>query len=144
MAGARVDEAYSSCRFYVELKGVVQGVFTEISGLQIEVEVMDYQEGGNNNVVYRLPGITKPGRVTLKRGMTRSNDLFKWCTEVANGTLNPRTITIMMFDTKGNQVMRWEFSKAYPVKWVGPDFRAADAAAAIETLELVYEAMKLA
>ena len=51
-------EAYPSCRFYVMIDDKAQGVFTEVSGLQVEVDVMEYQEGGNNSFVHRLPGFT--------------------------------------------------------------------------------------
>ena len=55
-------DSYPNCRFYVEIDGMAQAVFTEVSGLQLEMEVMEYQEGGNNDFVHRLPGRTKSSR----------------------------------------------------------------------------------
>ena len=136
-------EAYPSCRFYVIIKDQAQGVFTEVSGLQVEMDVFDYQEGGNNGFVHRLPGFTKTSNLTLKRGMTNSNDFFKWCAEIASGKFTRHNISVVMYDAAGKKLMQWDFTNAYPVKWVGPQFRAADAAAAIETLELAHEGMKL-
>lgn len=137
------EEAYPDCRFYVMLDGVVQGVFTEVGGLQIEMDVMEYQEGGNNGFVYRLPGSTKVSNITLKRGMTKSNDFFKWCANIATGNFRRRNISIVMYDVVGEELMRWNFMNAYPVKWTGPQFQASGAAAAIETLELAHEGMEL-
>lgn len=137
------EEAYPGCRFYVMLDGVVQGVFTEVGGLQVEMDVMEYQEGGNNGFVYRLPGFTKVSNITLKRGMTKSNDFFKWCANIATGNFRRRNISIVMYDVAGEELMRWNFMNAYPVKWTGPQFQASDAAAAIETLELAHEGMDL-
>ena len=136
-------EAYPNCRFYVSIDDKMQGVFTEVSGLQIEMDVMEYQEGGRNDSVHRLPGFTKVSNITLKRGMTTSNDFFKWCAATASGTITRRHVTIVMYDTAGNELIRWNFPHAYPVKWIGPQFRASDAAAAIETLELAHEGMTL-
>ena len=137
------EDAYPSCRFYVMFGDSVQGVFTEVSGLQIEMDVMEYQEGGNNGFVHRLPGFTKVSNITLKRGMTKSNDFFKWCTAMANGKFTRRNVSIVMYDPAGNELIHWDFENAYPIKWIGPQFRATDTTAAIETLELAHGGMKL-
>jgi phage tail-like protein len=136
-------EAYPSCRFYVMFGGAAQGVFTEVGGLQVEMDVMDYQEGGNNGFVHRLPGFTKVSNLTLKRGMTSSNEFFKWCADIASGKFTRRHVSIVMYDVAGNKLMTWNYKNAYPVKWIGPQFRASDATAAIETLELAHEGMTL-
>jgi phage tail-like protein len=136
-------EAYPSCRFYVVFGTEAQGVFTEVSGLQVEMDVMEYQEGGNNDFVHRLPGFTKVSNITLKRGMTKSNEFFKWCAAIASGKFTPRNVSVVMYDVAGNKLMTWNYKNAYPVKWIGPQFRAADATAAIETLELAHEGVTL-
>lgn len=138
------EEAYPNCRFYVMFNDAVQGVFTEVSGLQIEMDVMEYQEGGNNGFVYRLPGFSKVSNITLKRGMTKSNDFFTWCAQTASGKFSRKNVTIVMYNTSGQELVHWNFLNAYPVKWIGPQFQASAAAAAIETLELAHEGMVLA
>jgi phage tail-like protein len=137
------SEAYPSCRFYVMIDGQAQGVFTEVGGLQVEMDVMDYQEGGNNGFVHRLPGVTKVSNLTLKRGMTSSNEFYKWCAEIAGGKFTRRHVTVVMYDAGGKELMRWDILNAYPVKWVGPQLLAPDASAAVETLELAHEGIAL-
>jgi len=134
-------EAYASCRFYVMFGNEPQGVFTEVSGLQVEMDVMDYQEGGNNGFVHRLPGIIKVSNITLKYGLMKNNDFYKWFMEIASGKFSSRNLSIVMYDTDGKELMRWNFLHAYPVKWIGPQFRSTEATAAIETLELAHEGM---
>jgi phage tail-like protein len=136
-------EAYPGCRFYVMIDGQPQGVFTEVGGLQVEMDVLDYQEGGNNGFVHRLPGFTKVSNLTLKRGMTSSNEFYKWCADIANGKFTRRHITVVMYNTAGVELMRWNFVNAYPVKWVGPQLLASDKSAAVETLELAHEGVAL-
>ncbi|RAQ97519.1 phage tail protein [Thermogemmatispora tikiterensis] len=136
-------EAYPGCRFYVLFEGQAQGVFTEVSGLQVEMDVLEYQEGGNNGFVYRLPGFTKVSNLTLKRGLTTSNEFYRWLADVASGRLKRRHISVVMYDVAGKELMRWNFLNAYPVKWVGPQLRAPDNTAAIETLELAHEGVTL-
>jgi phage tail-like protein len=111
--------------------------------LQVEMDVMDYQEGGNNGFVHRLPGFTKITNLTLKRGMTSSNEFYKWFADVASGNFTRRNVTVVMYDASGTELMKWNFTNAYPVKWIGPQFRSTESAAAIETLELAHEGMTL-
>lgn len=137
------QEAYPNCRFYVEIGKERQAVFTEISGLQVETEVMDYEEGGNNSFVHRLPVRTKVSNLILKRGITKANEFFKWYAEIARGTITRRHISVIMCDTTGKELIRWNFTNAYPVKWVGPQFSADGSAIAIETIELAHDGMEL-
>src|SRR4029079_8650692 len=76
---------HTSNRFYVMIDGTAQAIFTEVSGLQIETEVQEYAEGGNNGFVHRLPGRTRVGNITLKRGITGSEQLLKCAHAVAAG-----------------------------------------------------------
>ncbi|NWG22611.1 MAG: phage tail protein [Chloroflexi bacterium] len=137
------EEAYPSYRFYVEIASVPQAVFTEVSGLQVETDVTELEEGGNNDFVHRLPGRTKVSNITLKRGMTSSNELLQWYLKIARGTIDRRNVTIIMYDSAGKELFRWNFIEAYPVKWVGPQFTADSTSAAVETLELTHNGMTL-
>ncbi|MBK9710615.1 MAG: phage tail protein [Kouleothrix sp.] len=137
------DDVNPNFRFYVEIDEKKQAVFTEVSGLQIETVVQEYEEGGNNGYVHRLPGRTKVSNLTLKRGITRSNEFFKWQAEIASGKITRRNISLVIYDVKGDVLIRWEFIKAYPVKWIGPQLSADGHAMAIETLELAHDGVKL-
>ncbi len=143
-ATSLTPDTYATSRFYVFIDGIPHAIFTELSGLQIETEVMDYAEGGNNRFIHRLPGRTKVSNITLKRGMTRSNELLKWYLDIAYGKkIERRHMSIVMYDTEGKELLRWNFVNAYPVKWVGPQFNASAKAAAIETLELAHAGVYL-
>jgi phage tail-like protein len=139
----QLPDALPSYRFYVEIDAIPQAVFTEVNGLQVETEVMEYKEGGNNGFIHRLPGRTKVGNITLKRGMTRSNEFFTWYLGIAFGRkIIRRNLSIVMYDTLGKEVMRWDFINAYPVKWTGPQFNAGGSASAVETVELAHDGLK--
>jgi phage tail-like protein len=136
-------EAHAVCRFYVAIDGITQAVFTEVSGLQLETESEDYAEGGNNEFVHRLPGRTRVNNLTLKRGITGSNELFKWYVQVVSGKIDQRNLSIVQYDNQGNELLRWNFMKAYPVKWVGPQFQADGAMATVETIELAHDGIEV-
>ena len=73
------------------------------------MQVMEYQEGGNNGFIHRLPGPVKVSNITLKRGLTTSNEFFKWCVEVATRSVTRKHLSVLMYDTKGTEVVRWNF-----------------------------------
>jgi phage tail-like protein len=134
------------CRFYVQVDGWTQAVFTEVTGLAMEMAVEDIEEGGLNDFVHRLPGRCKTTNLTLKRGLTNSNDFLVWSQKVAKGEdikNQKKNVSVILFNLDGTESMRWEFTKAYPVKWSGPSFKADDNAVAVETLELAHEGMKI-
>jgi phage tail-like protein len=135
-------DAYANCRFYVIIDKIPQAVFTELSGLQMETEVLEYTEGGNNSYTHRLPGRTKVSNITLKRGMARNNELFKWYLENQQ-KITRRGVSVVMYDTQGKELMQWAFVGAYPVKWVGPQFTAGGNQTAVETLELAHGGLDL-
>jgi phage tail-like protein len=139
------DDAYASNRFYISIEGVTgeQALFTEASGLQLEIEVFEYTEGGVNSFVHKLPGRTKVGNLTLKRGMTNSKAFLEWISNVALGKIERKNVSIVMFNAKGDELMRWNFDGMYPIKWTGPQYQASGNAAAIESLELAHSGLQL-
>jgi phage tail-like protein len=134
-------DGHANCRFYLKCGKLNEAVFTELSGFQIETEVTEYNEGGQNGHVHRLPGRMKVGNITLKHGMLVSNKLFKWCRDVLEGKIERENITLTMFDSKGEVVVEWEFANAYPVKWSAPQFSSDGKNVAVESLELAHDGL---
>jgi len=126
-------------KFWVELESDLVGGFSECSGLQAETEVTDWLEGGENTTVLKFPGRTKYGNVTLRHGFTESPDLWLWFMRVLKGTFERRPLTVILMDPQGGRARTWNFSRAFPVKWVGPDLKAGQGAVAIETVEFAHE-----
>jgi phage tail-like protein len=130
-------------RFTVEIEGLTHAQFTECSGLNVEREVFSYEEGGLNNQVHQLPGRVKFSNVTLKRGYASGNDLWVWFQAIMEGEQQRRNVSIVLHNHDGSEAWRWNLVRAYPVKWVGPAFKADDNSVSIETLELTHEGMWL-
>jgi len=138
--GERIDP-YLSTRYQVEITGLIVAGFSEVSGLQTETETEDYREGGVNDHVHKLPKISKHSNITLKRGITDSDVLWKWYRDVVNGKIERKLVRIILLDSEGNEKRYWLCKEAYPVKWTGPNFSAATAAVAIETLDLAHHGL---
>ncbi len=140
--GERIDP-FPAFKFYVEIGDITHAVFSECSGLEVEVEVFEYEEGGLNDYVHKLPGRVKYSDVTLKKGMATSDALWDWYAKTLQGKIERKNISIMLYDTSGQESRRWDFEDAYPVKWTGPAFQAGENVAAIETLVLTHRGMQL-
>jgi phage tail-like protein len=132
-------EVHSAHKFVVEIEGVAMAAFTECTLPTLELEIMEYKEGGQNEYTHVLPGLRKTGRLILGRGLTKDTELFKWYLDVLDGKVKKATkpVSIVMFDTMGNELTRWNFERAIPVKWTGPTLKSDAGAVAIEKLELV-------
>lgn len=138
----RVDPL-ATFRFHVQIGEISEAMFTECSGLQAQIEVEEYVEGGANDRVRRLPGRAKFTNVTLKRGVCCSDSLWRWWNDVLQGKVARKEVTIALYSRQGEEVMRWTLADAFPVKWVAPPLKAAESTAAVESLELTYEGMRL-
>jgi phage tail-like protein len=141
--GRRVDP-YRGARFLVEIDGITQAGFQEVSGLDVTVDPVEYREGSDPAHTRKLPGLTKYANVTLKRGITDSDELWKWHQTVVEGNPERRNGSIVLLDDTGAERLRWNFFNAWPSKWTGPAFNATTAAVAIETLELTQEELRKA
>lgn len=140
----RVADAdpFRGFNFRVEIDGITAGSFSEVSGLQVEMEVEDYREGGGNDHVHKLAGPTRyPSNLTLKRGMMNADDLNAWQEEVMSGAITLRNVSVVLLDLAGEEARRWDLKEAYPVRWNGPDLRGTSNEVAVETLELVHKGL---
>lgn len=136
-------EAHPAFRFAVQIDGVTEAFFTECTLPALEVEVEEQKEGGFNDGTHLLPGRVKQGTVTLKRGLTSTSALLGWYTAVMQGQVGEsrRQVSIVLYDSLGDQVMRWDFTGAYPRKWSGPTLDSASTSVAVESLELAFESV---
>jgi phage tail-like protein len=141
MSGTVRNDPYVSFFFVVEIDGLLVGGFSEVSGLQVETEVEEYREGGRNDYVHKFPKGSKQSTITLKRGITDSDTLWKWHQAVVQGGFSRQSGRIILRDARGNEKWHWLFVDAYPVKWVGPDLSGDGSAIAIETLELAHNGL---
>jgi len=144
VTGARKDP-YLGFNFRVEIQGLTVGGFSEVAGLQSEIEVQEYREGGLNGYVHKLAGPAKyPANLTLKRGIADNDTLWDWYAAVAKGNIQRQNGSIVLLDSRGEPIKRWNFTAAYPVKWSGPDLQATSGEIAVESLELAHQGVALA
>ena len=137
---------YASFRFRVEFDGVESAGFSEVSGGDISVDVIEYREGFDaRNTPRKLSGLTKYGNITLKWGLVGTLEMMTWLQSVASDNTKGadgivrKTIVIKSVDVKGGDGPSWEIINAWPSHYTGPDFNALSSEVAVETLEIAHE-----
>lgn len=119
--------------------------FTEVTGLDINIDVIEYRSGSSPvQSVTKMPGLIKYSNITLKRGIVKGDtDFFKWINTIQQSTVERRDVVISLLNESHEPVMTWKARNAFPVKYSGPDLNAESSDVAIETLELAHEGLSL-
>jgi phage tail-like protein len=121
-------------------------VFQEVTGLNIETQVIEYR-GGNSKAYapVKMPGLKKYGNVTLKKGMFKGDTaLWKQFTTVQMNTYKRSTIVISLLDETNKVAMSWNLTNAFPSKITITDMKADANEAAVESIEITHEGLTLA
>ena len=114
-------------------------LFQEVTGLSAEISLEEYQEGGLNEYVHRMPSGAKYGNLVLRRGMFNNSRVAGWCRKaIEDFHFEPTTVTVTLLNEAHAPLASWTFQRAYPVKWSVSDLKAQDNALVIESLELAY------
>jgi phage tail-like protein len=116
------------------------GGFQDVSGLGAELEIQAFPEGGVNGFVHQLPVRHTWGRITLKRGMIRGQELWLWYQAGLTQSLGARRDgMIMLLTPDGQPAYTWVFWAGLATKWSGPGLNAMQTEIAVETLEIAHE-----
>jgi len=134
------NDPLRNVRFRVEIDGEEVAGFSEVSGLSVETDVIEYREGNEKqSIVRKLPGLNKVTNITLKRGITDSMYLWEWRKLIMDGDIQRRSVRITVLDEAGQDRARFRIIEAWPAKYEASDLDAAGNDVVIETLELVHE-----
>jgi phage tail-like protein len=132
------------------------GAFSECTGLDATMEPKVIKEGGLNYGANQRVGPVSFGTVVLKRGMTRTRDMWKWFSMVGGGGYAYRLgVDIVMLDLPearqqdGSEkpprsALTIKLYRALPVKFRSADLNALGGSTiAIEEIHLAHEGMTM-
>jgi phage tail-like protein len=118
--------------------------FSECSGLEASIEIMDFKEGGENTYVHKFAGRTSFSNLTLKHGViSLYDDLWTWHNSWVQGQGKRKDGLIVLCDEGGNAAKIYKFSRGIPYKWSVSGFNATQNAVAIESLEIAHEGLQI-
>lgn len=123
---------------------VCQGAFSDCTGLEATMEPKLIKAGGVNFGAAQRAGPVSFATVVLKRGMTRTRDLYRWFQLVGGGAYGYRlSAEIVMHDAAGVPAVTWGLDRCMPVKFKAADLSAKGNEVGIEELHLAHEGLRL-
>jgi len=123
---------------------ICQGAFSECTGLEATMEPKVIKVGGSNYGAAQRAGPVTFATVVLKRGMTKTRDLWTWFRMVGGGAYAYRLmVEIEMRNARDEAVVRWALRRALPVKFKAADLNAKGNEVGIEELHLAHEGLVL-
>jgi phage tail-like protein len=143
LPGALQDVEYVSSWFGVELDNGITGFFKEISGLAIEVNVVEITDSSIDTQTRKRPGTTKYTDITLKRTLSPDKKFWDWAMSIRDGNKDYRTKgAIVLYDIALTEIGRWTFENAWPSKWSASDLDVGSDDPITEEVVLSVEFLK--
>lgn len=144
------ERPYVQFNFLVNLgDGATDGPeagFQEISGIGMEVTVVEYRNGNDKeNSVRKITGLNKCTDVTLKRGIIGSLNLYNWLDQIRNGDQSAyRTVVIQLQNEDHSAVVQeWILRRARIIKHTSGPLNAKGTDVAMEEMVLAYERLDI-
>jgi len=137
------NDPYAQYNFILEIEGTTVAGFTEVGGLSMEQDIIEYREGSDTATVRKLPGLRKYGKISLKRGYTQNRELWNWRKTTIDGTTDRKSGAVILRDEAGEPALRWEFREGWVSKYDGPALKATANEAAMESVEIAVEDVAL-
>lgn len=141
MATGDRKDPFRNFRFKVEIDGITQAGFTEVTIPDSSIDAIDYREG-TDKYTRKLAGFFKEGNISLKWGITDSTQLYDWYTRCKEGATIRKNVFIKMMNEADQEIAIWAFESAWPTKYKAPDLTTKGHEVGIENLELVHEGMR--
>src|SRR5215471_20296408 len=141
--GQRPPDPYRGFKFKVQIDGITKAGFREVSGLDAGTDAVDYRDG-DGTTMRKLAGLQKFSNITLKRGITTDQDLWKWRSTIMDGKIkdNRKNGQIILLDDEGKEAAEWTFTDGWPTKLTFPTFNATAKELPTVTLEITHEGRK--
>ncbi|MEM9452613.1 MAG: phage tail protein [Myxococcota bacterium] len=134
--------------YRVEIDGTAVS-FAKVSGLSMSYETTTYKqsqtEGGKvGPVVMHMPSQPSNATVTLEKGLVTADsmtNLYEWIQSVQLNQVDKKDIYVRLLDEAGSAIISWKVSNAFPTKLDAPSFDANGNDVAVETMELMADAV---
>lgn len=137
-------------KFRVEIDGITRSGFKEVEGLSATIDVQEYREGTDPSLTNRLePGLSHYGPLILRYAVTSSGagkankELWEWMHQNLDGSIQKKNVSVIVMDRKGNEVVRYNLTNAWPSNWRIEKLDSRASGPLIEEIILQYERLEV-
>jgi phage tail-like protein len=96
----------------LNLNGKAASGFKEIVGLESEIEFVEFKDGDPST--HKRAGKAKYKNIVLENGFIANDGMPDWFGKVPAGTTDRKSGSIIYLDRAGQEVLRYNFFKAWP------------------------------
>lgn len=139
---------FPMANFKLEIDGVIQAGFKEISGLESETEIIEYKD--DDDITRKRPGQINYSSIVLERGFISNPALLEWYQRVKEGVSERKSGSVIVLDRAGQESMRYNFFGGWPINLEAPGLdtkgdthTVEEGFRVIEELELAYERIEI-
>lgn len=145
MAEPRIDP-YIVNKFSLKIDGYGDiGSVQEVSGVSTESEVVELLQSTQGGKQVRIKTLgaqrSKSGKMTLKYGAFKGDNLYKWWELVKDGKMNDarKNITVTIHKSDGSVGFSINFTQCFPSSYGLSAFNTKTNEAVSTTVEIEYE-----
>ncbi|NHB88019.1 phage tail protein [Photorhabdus tasmaniensis] len=133
-----VDYPIPVYRFVVSI-GDEKIPFNNVSGLDINYDVIEYKDGTGN--YYKMPGQRQAINITLRKGVfSGDTKLFDWLNSIQLNQVEKKDISISLTNEAGTEIlMTWNVANAFPTSLTSPAFDATSNEVAVQEISLTAD-----
>lgn len=124
-------------RFKIEI-GAVEFGAKSVQGLEKELDVTEYREGGYKNT-HKLPGIAKTGVLQIEKGAFDNVDMYNMVKSALEDEDFRQDITIVEQNRHGKGIRQWKVTECWASKFTAPEYDAESSEVATDQIEIQYE-----
>ncbi|HXW82006.1 MAG TPA: phage tail protein [Acidimicrobiales bacterium] len=141
--------------FFLEVDGEVVSQLSEVSGLDVELEVTDIQQQLANGQYAQRKTFSKPkwtGELSVKRLApvdATQDSLWKWFNTIRDKGMSVSSLdqqrkngSVVIYDSTLKEVSRWNFFNAWPSKISNDSFTVGGNDPISETVTVQYEKLE--
>ena len=137
------DKELQGSFFGFSIDGVEIGLFTAVSGLSLEYDVVEFNTVSNDGkkLLIKRPGRPKYAEVVLKRGYSPDKKLYDWFNDVVKAAkpLERKTGSIVLYDRNHKEQARFNLNACWPSKLNVSDLSAGGDEVMIEDVTIQHE-----
>ncbi len=134
-------------QFKVVIPELKDMVFKSCEGLESEIEVLYFSEGGLLGAPKTARGAQRVHRLSFGQG-TSSGDsgktIFDWYLDVCDSSkpLQKKTLSITITDREGKKLTEWRVINAWPCRWNAPLLSRDATTVAVEYVSFAHEGIE--
>lgn len=128
--------------FAVEFQSQIAGVFESASGMDITIQSVSSYGTKDGKEQYTVqPGLPSYQPISLGRGMTTNQDMWKWRQLVEQGNIKEarKNGTISLYSRDDKKIASYDFQWGWPSSLSNPSLQAGGNAVAMEQLTIEHE-----